>query len=855
MPVRLALATSDTHVPVPSAPYVFSAPGLDNGKFKYVLRTLRAGYLYVHDEVRKRWSAYLVTGDGYYYGFDPLGAPPNGDVVTFACSRDAVDTTLASCITVPHTAALPAGKLFLGFSDVAWTSAVLARYQQLAYRRQHMTEVDMAAWIGSHAANFCAELAKADKEVAEFALSAATGTKAFEWSPFAFKSKAVQGSDGKTMGLFKALTEAARLKNERRTSAGEKPLGLQTQHGAIVRLRDPVSIVRESTRLLQFKTQQFMTDRTRSREMTLSSAIAAVKSAVADKAVKDEIAAGEELADRQITDSGGSIRWTEAGRRMNDALRVTTRAEAARVRARSWEKYAKKLKGGQPETFDAKFKVDLAEFDAQWVTTLADFHRRWLVDASMGDYFTSNFDSTDILNGFAYQGVVSVCFEHMADTKPFADQCAEWLAGNPNDRGNLLLRALVLNNDQFAQKVVAAANAPLDWRTPGWENVGGWFKEAFGAVHKAAYETWLAGKGPADATARFFVHISGPLIRFIAPELANPSLAAKTALMAMGVTSNAHIVPVDVFGSKKAFRAALVRQLLRSTDQTFSGRQLEKAVADELRRLEVEGVALAGNSRQRWLLAVDENAARAAVDGLPAGAKPMQRAQRLAQSIVTPEALENATSRSTLGRVMNMEVRLGILTAILQCISLSKAMADEDSAMKHESEEVKWKLRAGWLGLAGTIAEASAIAISRIPALTLRAAQGLSGARWTLGSTTAFRVAGRWLGAIGGLIVAITDLLHFKEEAQQYNWGMAGLYLASSVVGGVLAVGLLAGFLSGGVAIILLIVLVGLALVIELFKDDKIQDWLERTLWGIEGDSYGSSDVEMKQLGLAIGGA
>jgi hypothetical protein len=185
--------------------------------------------------------------------------------------------------------------------------------------------------------------------------------------------------------------------------------------------------------------------------------------------------------------------------------------------------------------------------------------------------------------------------------------------------------------------------------------------------------------------------------------------------------------------------------------------------------------------------------------------------------------------------------------------SLSKAMADEDTAMQHETQEVRWKLRAAWMGLAGTITETTMVAVGKMPALTLRATQGMTAARWALMSAKGLAVAGRVAGA-AGVIVAFLDGLHAKEEFQQGNWGLFSLYAASATIGLVLAVGLLFGFVTGGVAIILLIIVVALAVLIELFKDNKIQDWLERTLWGVSGDKYDSMETEQKQLEAAVAG-
>jgi hypothetical protein len=54
--------------------------------------------------------------------------------------------------------------------------------------------------------------------------------------------------------------------------------------------------------------------------------------------------------------------------------------------------------------------------------------------------------------------------------------------------------------------------------------------------------------------------------------------------------------------------------------------------------------------------------------------------------------------------------------------------------------------------------------------------------------------------------------------------------------------------------ILLTALFVLVAVLIALFKDNKIQGWLEHTLWGAKGDSYGNMDVELWQLDVALKG-
>jgi len=120
---------------------------------------------------------------------------------------------------------------------------------------------------------------------------------------------------------------------------------------------------------------------------------------------------------------------------------------------------------------------------------------------------------------------------------------------------------------------------------------------------------------------------------------------------------------------------------------------------------------------------------------------------------------------------------------------------------------------------------------------------------------------GRGFGAVAGIIVAFWDLAHAKEEGLQGNYGMMTLYLASAGVGALVALGSLGGIAALTAWLpILFITLVVIVVLIEMFKDNKIEDWLERTLWGVWRDEYRrgttseSIEFEMNEFKLAIEG-
>jgi hypothetical protein len=892
MPTRLALALSENPVKEAGTPFSNNPPK-ETKVMKYVLRSLRAGYLYVYDEAQVRWDAYIVTENGYYYKHDinvftpPVASPkpslfpagsalsfidsapntsfsaPAVNSVNFSCSRFPADVALASCITIPNTKKTPAKSIWLAFSDVEWTKDVINKHNVAAYRDSHMRKVDVAAWVAGKVHAYCDKLETADTFVAEYALNKAIGEPEFIWSPFKFESKKTASP------YFTALAEAAALKTAEAKKQKRTIPALQVQNGLVVRLPDPSSLARETSRLIQHKTNEFLTDKSRVRELALSNSILAMKEAIATQSVQKEIDGAEYLANQMTTDNPIGM-MSKSYRDSVEKMRTVTPAMLARAKEQSWNKYKLKYSEDKRAAFEKKYNDELIAFDTQWVAPLAKLHDAWMQHDSMLNYFEFNFDTKDIMGGFVYQSVFALCVENMADKTLFAERCQKWFNGEVVDKRNPLLRSLVLNNDVLAKKIQDTASSPFDWRSPGWENLFGTLKAAFEAAEKAghsgAYAQWLQGAGFSQATARLMFEISGPMIRFLskvlAPNIAAPSLRARAPLLALGLINNSPIVAVTVTGSKKEFRAMLVRRILSSSGQNFSGRALEKAVADEMRRLQVQGVALEGSVTKTWLLAVDEDAMRNITRTMPNGGRGMTesaRAQALMQAIHTPAQLDAVTSNFK--KVLNMSVRLGIANLICQGFSLSKAMDDEASAMGHEKTENHTKLYGTYGAVFGTMAEITGSAVSNLPALTLRAAQGVKWAKIFVKSAEILGYVGRGLGAVAGCITAFFDFQHGREEFKQGSMGMASLYFVSAGLGAIIAVCLAMGWLTGGLAWLLLGIFVALTVLIELVKDNKLESWLTRTLWGklgdeygVKGDPYKSLEKEQEELKLATAG-
>ena len=101
------------------------------------------------------------------------------------CSRQG-HREIASCITI--TSPKLASDVWLAFSDVQWTPAVLDKHGDAAYRSRHMRRIDVPKLLQSlPAGEPLKRITTLADSVAEYAAS--SDRKAFEFSPVAWQAR------------------------------------------------------------------------------------------------------------------------------------------------------------------------------------------------------------------------------------------------------------------------------------------------------------------------------------------------------------------------------------------------------------------------------------------------------------------------------------------------------------------------------------------------------------------------------------------------------------------------------------------------------------------------------------------
>jgi F0F1-type ATP synthase membrane subunit c/vacuolar-type H+-ATPase subunit K len=133
---------------------------------KYILRKLRAGYLYLYDEGNDQWYAYKVSETGELLQFSPGEPPEDTSPDIFACNQPS-HREHASLITLNNLAS--ATKAWLAYVESPWSEQFKDQVASDAqWREKHMQCFDVAAWINVGEAKYAFPQGQIEELVPEY---------------------------------------------------------------------------------------------------------------------------------------------------------------------------------------------------------------------------------------------------------------------------------------------------------------------------------------------------------------------------------------------------------------------------------------------------------------------------------------------------------------------------------------------------------------------------------------------------------------------------------------------------------------------------------------------------------------
>ncbi|MEN7531890.1 T6SS effector BTH_I2691 family protein [Cupriavidus sp. DL-D2] len=517
LPVRYAIGRTDRGN-APSLPAGFGE-GVTAIKLpdtaRYTLRLLRSGFLYTFDERRKEWRAYVVNGQSYLYEFDARAkAPPSTPILenmTFsdACKAKA-DPYKARCFTVKDAAT--ATRIWIGFSDVAWTSDVLKDYtaailgtstkSDAAERKQSLQCIDIAAWRTgkgvphmatfdglNHVAEFVADGATLKRDTREYVKhflpppytnpddmrrTDETTTKAVELlSPMVRKLLPHDGFDKTpTEGLIdcaawrfsaqpfwltsKEMPSLIAWGNEQ-----AKPL-----RPAMIGVLDPAGITIDLNGLAIQRAIEFTDVNPRRWMFETAQMIAGLRAEIGQGAVqvekKSKIAGLRDLKNPDSLESWqlATVNLVRRGPAIT-AEEIESRAlqqvddNAAEITEKAWaSKYKSCLKATHNNVEDWKayletYQSELEVFGKDILSPLDEAFTAWLAHRSITDVFKYHYDPKDLRSGASY---LELALAMLTETSG-RQKCSEWieeqLEQDPQHANAWLMRSFGMNHDSL----------------------------------------------------------------------------------------------------------------------------------------------------------------------------------------------------------------------------------------------------------------------------------------------------------------------------------------------------------------------------------------------------------------------
>ena len=795
------------------APLANEAPiELEAAAAHYTKRLLRSGYVNVYDEARKRWELYFVTAQGHYFKL-LLPRPGITAIVPekpFNCP-DKGHSELASCITVSDPK--HATKVWIGFSDVLWTDAVRTANESAAYRKRHMVEIDVQAALAGATQPHARPIAQLPALLAEYTMNPRVAKLALGWSPYGLSLR--QGAAQSLIETFDAM---------------------RAGRGLMVTLPDPAGIAAELAKLMKHSLDTFMKGPNFERNLAANAAITQLELAIKKQGEINEIDSAEQLAnDRAQANPLGQL-LSASERDQTEKMRHVTSPEAKRNAEESWKKYAKKFDNKARTEWMTGFEEKLKAFDKTFIAPLAKNHVSLMKSLQMESYLQCNYDPDSIDSGLVYTNVVKNCIKDTQDKMACSLLYEELLSGDIAEKNNFILRGMVFNLKKVINSIKSATTVNLSWKQIPWDNIFSIYTKAVERVSKNSLEV----------SSNFLVHLVGPIAKMIAKVIeGTPKFRA--AIMATGLISGHPVIICDVVGPRIDFRKYLVKALQESSGQTVSPKQLSKAISDELKLLNVHGTPMNGQATKRWIVLADTEMLKDIPPGLP----PSERAKRMASTLRNVNSLEELNLQRW-RQIITNKLGFGIIAGVLQAICLSKLIEDDEKALASSSMDARLRMYAGMGAVAATTADVLGDLVEKRAAQGLRFGQGL------------VSNAGSIIGKIGsrgaiflGLSVAVLDVVQARDAFKEGQIGLGALYITSAVLGGMATLAFAGLGLLGTLAlpwiIAILVALVAVAIIIEYFKDNPVQDWLERCPWGVLAEErYPDSATEQAELAKAL---
>lgn len=866
LPLRYAIARADMgNAPDLAAPFGAGVKDikLPESQAHYTLRLLRAGYLYVYDERygKRGWTAYQVSEGGYLYQFDPNVEPPASGWAQehFSCARNGNDANIARCITVQDAAS--AKRIWLGFSDVLWTPSVLEKHASETYRDAHMRKIDVATVRAGGNQPHGTKLANLMTRVAEYATTPTLlygqtqpYVKKYLPTPLTDPRQLLETTDeakfayriSSTLvtGLLVSAVSAPLQKDGMYLSApwafSHAPLFADADRGpdmeqwatgaakpyfaGMVALDDPVGVTMELNGLIKQLTAEFTEEPQRKWKHETALAIQMLQQSVENGGMK-----GVEVFAPTDAEADKMIQGVKNG---------------------AWAKYAKEMglagSAGELATeTDTKLQAELEPYMPAWraykqahVSPLVRPYLAWTQAESFTNYFTHNYDRSDLPSGHAFTEVLGAVFDGLGGIAKVVDHVAAELKKDPSAADALVPRALALNQDKLVAAWVKGAASAENHKLGGATVMG-----AAAAVY-GPWEVLMTSDKTAGykGIAKYVYRVSQSVLKVLAQEPLEAVMRAAYGARLYGVLGAV---------AKLEHPGLTLVMLDEAKTPQQAAKALNNALGKVLNRGGFEtavGHEVGGKARAMRAVALVDEAKLALLPRGPGGKVADADLRNVVNVTSIDDAIADTASLSHTGSATGGVVGF-ILTACTCALAVKDwgATAPGDIGLKQSMN-----LGSQAASLSGASFDATAsvkefFAARRAAAGFAARSQSLvDSAEWLSG-------AGRILGGAGGILAGVVGIWDGVDEFESGHKAIGRLDVTAGIVS--IAAGIVMFTSWTGIGIVLGVIAAVLMLIVAYFTPNAVQDWINRSKLGAHTLTGAYTGVVPQQMALkALGG-
>ncbi|WP_176502576.1 T6SS effector BTH_I2691 family protein [Cobetia sp. 5-11-6-3] len=871
LPVRYAIARTDSKIPAPRAPVVNGPFGegvtdvatLPDGQ-DYTLRLMRAGFLYVYNEAAGTWSGYVVTEKGYLYAYvkeiehsllvamDPenptqgvsnkLKSPSNE--VEFSCATDnSAHQYPGRCITIPDAA--NADNIYLAFSDTAWTNRVWHEHATNAeiegtstHRRDQMRQLSLSEWRGGQASH-ASSISTVSQYVAEASIEELTNKQvkdSIDETGLEFSLDPVNGIAGDVDNLVSWADSK---------SVDDVP-------AVMIALDDPVGITSDVAMLMNKLLDEFNEQPDIKWPLSTSIQIdsieravkGAARSAYLDSTVEAAVTSVKktraiEYIGEQYSESNVDIGFDEY---LEQRVIDTYLGDSAEYNSDSvWKSYSDRMADDKDgNTKKEVWERDILsrktkELESKLIQPLSMVHLAWINSRSLLLCIDSNHDNKDIYSGISFGLIILRCVSDTQKYSNISQQYVDWLQSEKISHSNLLLRSLVLDQSELKDIIQSG----IEKTTISGED----------AVN-------LPWAGVLDGTSAILDKItdarevSSKLIGIISSSCVH-SLSEKNInkfkrpiFLLLGAISKKAIVNVKVSASNKRELYKVLRRSMISANpdiEKIPAKQFYREM-DLLTRREGRGAKHVGNGRWDYHITY-EHYALVNMD-IHSGSS----LKSISQNMIDSNGVDYMASERKNGAfsdyIKSHDVGLSAVSLIIGSLSLGTQLRALSETQPGEKKILLYtKLAAIGFGIIGAMADVvKAVFTKRSISLNKFS---------TFKETRLYRYSemlGRALGIISGVLFAALDFKSAYKAYTKDKYMLSLAYFSSAVLGlgSIYLLSLGGSFL--WLSLLAAAIVIGINWAIGKFFDDDVQSWISRSYFGDSDEPYLSLEIQSKEL-------